>query len=44
MWFDIVDTLYVIMSKSKHCGWKNNNYTEKLVIERLSQTTYDFSN
>jgi len=32
------------MSKSKHCWWNENNYTKKLIIESLNQTTYDFSN
>jgi hypothetical protein len=36
-WFDIVDTLHAIMSKSKHCWWRDNNYTKKLVTDqRLS--------
>jgi hypothetical protein len=39
-----IDTLHVIISKSEHYWWKDNNYTEKLVTERLSQTTYYFSN
>jgi hypothetical protein len=36
--------IYAIMSKSKYCWWRDNNYTEKLVTKKLSQTTYDFSN
>jgi len=44
IWFNRVDILHAIISKSKYCWWKDNNYTEKLVIERLSQITYDFSN
>jgi hypothetical protein len=43
-WFDIVDTLHAIISKSKHYWWRDNNYIEKLVTERLSQTSYDFHN
>ena len=43
-WFDKIDTLCAIMSKFEYCWWRNNNYTEKLVTERLSQTTYNFSN
>jgi len=39
-----IDTLHVIISKSEHYWWKDNNYTKKLVTERLSQTTYYFSN
>jgi len=35
---------HAIMLKSEHSWWNDNNCTEKLVIERLSQTTYDFSN
>jgi hypothetical protein len=31
-WFDIVHTFYAIISKLKHCWWKNNNYIEKSVI------------
>ena len=38
------DILHTIMSKPKHCWWIDNNYTEKLVTEILSQTTYDFFN
>jgi hypothetical protein len=44
IWLHIVEIFHVIISKSEYCWWKNNNYTEKLVIERLSQTTYDFPN
>jgi hypothetical protein len=36
IWFDMTDTLHVKISKSKHYWWKNNNYTEKQVTERLS--------
>jgi hypothetical protein len=43
-WFDRVDTSYAIMSKLEYCWWMNNNYTKKLVTEKLSQTTHDFSN
>jgi hypothetical protein len=42
-WFYQVDILNAIMSKSEHCWSRDNNYIEKLVNERLSQTTYDFS-
>jgi len=41
---DRIDTFHAIMSKSKYCWWRDNNYTEKLVTKKLSQTTYDFSN
>jgi hypothetical protein len=44
IWFDIIDILHVIISKSKHCWWIDNNYTQKLVTEMLSQITYDFHN
>jgi hypothetical protein len=44
IWFDRVGILHAIMSRAKHCWWTNNNYTKKLVTERLSQTTYDFLN
>jgi hypothetical protein len=27
IWFDVVDTLNAIMSKSEHCWWRDNNYT-----------------
>jgi hypothetical protein len=37
-----VDIFQVIISKSEHLWWKNNNYTKKVLIKRLSQTTYDF--
>jgi hypothetical protein len=30
------------MSKPKYYWWRDNNYTEKLVTERLSQTTMTF--
>jgi hypothetical protein len=30
--------------KSKHNWWKDIDYIEKLVTERLSQTINDFSN
>jgi hypothetical protein len=30
------------ISKSGHCWWRDNNYTKKLVIEKLNQITYDF--
>jgi hypothetical protein len=43
-WFDRVNAFHAIMSKSEHCWWTNNNYTEKLVTKILSQTTYNFSN
>jgi len=33
-----------IWYKIKHYWWNDINYTKKLVIERLSQTTNDFSN
>jgi hypothetical protein len=42
--FDQANILHIIMSKSKYSWWMNNNYTKKLSIEKLSQTTYDFSN
>jgi hypothetical protein len=42
--FDKANILHIIMSKSKYSWWMNNNYTKKLSIEKLSQTTYDFSN
>jgi hypothetical protein len=38
----MVDTFHALMSKSEHCWWKNNNYTKKLVTERLSEITHDF--
>jgi hypothetical protein len=41
-WFGRVDTLHAIMSKSKHCWWRDSNYTEKLVTESLIQITYNF--
>jgi hypothetical protein len=44
IWFDRVNTIHAIMSKSKCCWWRDNNYTEKLVTERLSQNINDFSN
>jgi hypothetical protein len=31
------------MYKPEYCWWRDNNYTKKLIIEMLSQTTYDFS-
>jgi len=43
-WFDKANILYAIISKSKYSWWINNNYTEKLVTERLSHFTYDFPN
>jgi hypothetical protein len=43
-WFDKADIIYAIISKSKHSWWRDNNYTEKLVTERLSHITYDFPN
>jgi hypothetical protein len=43
-WFDRVDTLHAMISKSEHCWWRDNNYIEKLVAKRLIQTTYNFSN
>ena len=39
IWFDRIDTLHVIMYKLEHCWGKDNNYTEKPVTKRLSQTT-----
>jgi hypothetical protein len=38
------DLTHAIMYKSKHSWWMDNNHTKKLVIERLTQTTYDFPN
>jgi hypothetical protein len=32
------------MFKLEYSWWNDNNYTKKLIVERLSQTTYDFSN
>ena len=38
-WFNIEDVLYAIIFKSK-CSWRmNNNYTKKLVIEKLNKIT-----
>jgi hypothetical protein len=44
IWFDKADIIHAIISKSKHSWWRDNNYTEKLVTERLSHITYDFPN
>jgi hypothetical protein len=44
IWFNMVNTLHAKMSKLKHYWWMDNNYIEKPVTERLSQTSYDFSN
>jgi hypothetical protein len=30
-WFDIVDALHALMSKSEYYWWRDNHYTEKLV-------------
>jgi len=38
-WFNMIDILHALM-----LNWKDINYTEKLVTERLSQNTNDFSN
>jgi hypothetical protein len=38
-WFNMTDILHALM-----LNWKDINYTEKLVTERLSQNTNDFSN
>ena len=38
------DILYTLMLNHNIIDEKNINYTEKLIIERLSQTTKDFSN
>jgi hypothetical protein len=35
---------HAIMFKSEHSWWNDNNCIEKLVIEMLSQITYDFPN
>ena len=43
-WFDKAGISYSIMSKSKYSWWRDNSYADKLVTERLSQTTYDFPN
>jgi len=40
----MADTLHAKISKSEYYWWKDNNYTKKLVTERLNQTTYDFPN
>jgi hypothetical protein len=41
-WFNKVNILRAIMSKLENLWWRDNNYIKKLIIERLSQTTYDF--
>jgi len=35
---------YMLYIKSKHNWWKDIDYIEKLVTERLSKTINDFSN
>jgi len=40
----MVDILYNLMLNQKNYWCKDINYTEKPVIEMLSQTTNDFSN
>jgi len=39
-----VDTILAQIFKPEHYWWKYNNYTNKLVIEILSQIIYDFFN
>ena len=41
-WFNKVDILRAIMSKLENLWWRDNNYIEKLITERLSQITYEF--
>jgi len=36
--------LHAKLFKLEHYWWINNNYTKKLVTEKLSQTTYNFPN
>ena len=43
-WFDRVDAFHAIISKLKYCWWRDNNYNEKLITERLSQTIYELPN
>jgi hypothetical protein len=38
-WFNMADILHALM-----LNWKDINYSEKLVTERLSQNTNDFFN
>jgi len=42
--FNKAKILHAIMYKSEHSWWGDNNYTKKLVIEKLSQTIYNFPN
>jgi len=42
--FNKAKILQAIMYKSEHSWWRDNNYTKKLVIEKLSQTIYNFPN
>jgi len=37
-----MDILHAIISKSKHCWWRDNNYTKKLVTQRLVKSCITF--